>query len=86
MAKEVHTNDVVGKAQAMATNNIFAAGKEEVETKAESTKKQKDKAFSGRMNSDLYERFTKINQGYGMTNNSVINMLVAKYVKEEEEK
>lgn len=83
MAKELNTS---GLNDRLKVNNLFSVGKEEAETKAESTKKQKDKAFSGRMNSDLYERFTKINQGYGMTNNSVINMLVAKYVKEEEEK
>lgn len=42
----------------------------------------KDKVVSAKFNSDLYNRFTEINKAQGITNNSALNMILAKYVKE----
>ena len=43
---------------------------------------EKDKMISAKVNSQTYTQFTKINQLNGMSNNSVINMLITKYVRE----
>ena len=42
----------------------------------------KDKVVSAKFNSDMYRRFTEINKAQGITNNSALNMILAKYVKE----
>lgn len=42
----------------------------------------KDKMISAKVNSQTYAQFTEINTVNGMSNNSVINMLITKYVRE----
>lgn len=42
----------------------------------------KDKTVSAKYNSEIYNRFTEINKAQGITNNSALNMILAKYVKE----
>ena len=42
----------------------------------------KDKVVSAKFNSDVYMRFAEINKAMGITNNSALNMILAKYVKE----
>lgn len=42
----------------------------------------KDKTVSAKFNSDIYNRFTEINKAQGITNNSALNMILTKYVRE----
>ena len=42
----------------------------------------KDKTVSAKYNSEIYNRFTEINKAQGITNNSALNMILSKYVKE----
>lgn len=42
----------------------------------------KDKTVSAKYNSEVYNRFTEINKAQGITNNSALNMILTKYVKE----
>ena len=41
---------------------------------------RKDKMISAKVNSDVYTDFTRINQAYGISNNSALNMLIKEYV------
>lgn len=43
---------------------------------------EKDKQISAKVNSALYDSFTAVNKAQGMSNNSALNMLIARYVKE----
>lgn len=42
----------------------------------------KDKMISAKVNSLTYAQFTEINRVFGMSNNSSLNQLIAKYVLE----
>ena len=42
----------------------------------------KDKQISAKVNMKMYNAFTVINQAQGISNNSALNMLIAKYVRE----
>lgn len=42
----------------------------------------KDKQISAKVNEQLYSTFTQINKIQGLSNNSVINQLIYKYVRE----
>lgn len=42
----------------------------------------KDKMISAKVNSITYEQFAEINKVFGMSNNSSLNQLIAKYVLE----
>lgn len=42
----------------------------------------KDKQISAKVNMKMYNVFTMINKAQGMSNNSALNMLIAKYVRE----
>ena len=42
----------------------------------------KDKQISAKVNGQLYNTFTQINKIQGLSNNSVINLLLYKYVRE----
>lgn len=42
----------------------------------------KDKTVSAKFNSEIYNRFTEINKAQGITNNSALNMILTKYVRE----
>lgn len=48
-------------------------------------KSGKDKQISAKVNAGTYAAFTKINEAQGMSNNSVLNMLISKYVRENRE-
>lgn len=47
--------------------------------------KNKDKVISAKVYPDMWARFTAINKAQGMTNNSALNMILSKYVREQEE-
>ena len=42
----------------------------------------KDKMISAKVNSVTYEQFAEINRVFGLSNNSSLNQLIAKYVLE----
>ena len=43
---------------------------------------EKDKQISAKVNVKMYNAFTTINKMQGISNNSALNMLMAKYVRE----
>lgn len=45
----------------------------------------KNKQISAKVNENMYEAFTMINKLQGLSNNSALNMLIAKYVRENKE-
>jgi hypothetical protein len=45
----------------------------------------KDKQISAKVNMKIYDAFTKINKLQGISNNSALNMLITKYVRENKE-
>ncbi len=42
----------------------------------------KDKQISAKVSSQMWEAFTRINKAQGLSNNSALNMVIAKYVRE----
>ena len=42
----------------------------------------KDKQISAKVNAATYRLFTQINQAQGLSNNSALNMIINKYVRE----
>lgn len=42
----------------------------------------KDKQISAKVNQVVYKQFTDINKAMGLSNNSAINMIINKYVRE----
>lgn len=47
--------------------------------------RKKDKVITAKVYPDTWETFTAINKAQGMTNNSVINMLISSYVRDKKE-
>ena len=45
----------------------------------------KDKQISAKVNMKIYSAFTTINRLQGISNNSALNMLITKYVRENKE-
>ncbi len=43
---------------------------------------QKDKQISAKVNEQTYALFTRINKAQGLSNNSALNMILNKYVRE----
>ena len=52
---------------------------------AGSESKIKDKVISAKVYPETWATFTAINHAQGMTNNSVINMLISEYVRNKKE-
>ena len=42
----------------------------------------KDKQISAKVNMKMYNEFTEINKMQGLSNNSALNMIMAKYIRE----
>ncbi len=42
----------------------------------------KDKQISAKVNAKMYEIFTRINKEQGISNNSALNMIISRYVRE----
>lgn len=43
---------------------------------------KKDKVISAKVYPDMWNKFSKINKSQGMTNSSVLNKLIAEYVRD----
>ena len=44
----------------------------------------KDKQISAKVNGNMYATFSAINRAQGISNNSALNMIIAKYVRENQ--
>lgn len=59
--------------------------KEYAVNKILTTDGSKDKQISAKINSVTYAMFTEINKKQGLSNNSAINMLINRYIRENED-
>ena len=66
-----------------AGDKLVQSGKK-IDTNIE-IKKKKDKVVTAKVYPDTWELFTRINKAQGMSNNSVINMLISEYVRDKKE-
>jgi len=51
-------------------------------SKISSKDSSKDKQISAKVNGNVYALFTEINKAQGISNNSALNMILTKYVRE----
>ena len=56
--------------------------KKAIVNKIVSSDSSKDKQISAKINSTVYEQFTKINKTLGVSNNSAINMCITRYIRD----
>lgn len=71
-----------------AGKNLVGATKETKKGDAEgaiSSVQKKDKVVTAKVYPETWADFTAINKAQGMTNNSVINMLISEYVRNKKE-
>ena len=68
--KKTQKLDVTDKGRKATVNRIITSDGE------------KDKQVSAKVNNKTWENFTKINKAQGLSNNSALNMLINKYVRE----
>lgn len=80
MARETKANRFASAGQAL----VGATTKPEVNTETTFTQK-KDKVITAKVYPQTWADFTAINKAQGMTNNSVINMLISEYVRSKKE-
>ena len=73
--------DTIQNLEEEQTNGINAKERKTVE-KIISRNGAKDKQISAKVNMKMYNDFTEINRLQGLSNNSAINMLISKYVRE----
>lgn len=82
--------------QNAAVNRFAAAGQALVGAHKETDKNEsveavsasapkKDKVITAKVYPETWAHFTAINKAQGMTNNSVINMLISEYVRNKKE-
>jgi len=69
----IESNDVSGVKKNKALHSISSKGS------------FKDKQISAKVNSNMYGMFSQINEAQGLSNNSALNMIIAKYVRENKE-
>lgn len=79
MARDTKTNRFASAGQAL----VGAA--KETEKNETVTVQKKDKVVTAKVYPDTWATFTAINKAQGMTNNSVINMLISEYVRNKKE-
>ena len=73
--------DTIQNLEEEQTNGINAKERKTVE-KIISRTGAKDKQISAKVNMKMYNDFTEINRLQGLSNNSALNMLISKYVRE----
>lgn len=84
MARKTTENRFANAGQALVGANKEIETKEPEVIKVMSAKK-KDKVVTAKVYPETWADFTAINRAQGMTNNSVINMLVSEYVRSKKE-
>lgn len=71
------------EAKELLENNIQEkAKKKSVATDIASNNGSKDKQISAKVNERMYGLFTQINKAQGISNNSALNMVISRYVRE----
>lgn len=71
------------EAKEMLENNIQEkVKKKSVATDITSNNGSKDKQISAKVNEKMYGLFTQINKAQGISNNSALNMVISRYVRE----
>lgn len=79
----------VGRIEAKLQADKEAAAKEKkqppVVVQIAKAKETKNAQMSVKLYQDTYDKFCKINRERGMSNNSVVNMLIAQYVKDNKD-
>lgn len=83
MARKTTENRFANAGQALVGANKETEAKE-LEAKTASVPK-KDKVVTAKVYPETWADFTAINKAQGMTNNSVINMLISEYVRSKKE-
>ena len=83
MARKTTENRFANAGQALVGANKETETKK-LEAKTESVSK-KDKVVTAKVYPETWADFTAINKAQGMTNNSVINMLISEYVRSKKE-
>lgn len=83
MARKTTENRFANAGQALVGASRETETKEP-EVKATSATK-KDKVVTAKVYPETWADFTAINKAQGMTNNSVINMLISEYVRSKKE-
>ena len=66
-------------------DSVAASNETEEKVVKSKTSKKKDKVVTAKVYPDTWAIFTAINKAQGMTNNSVINMLISEYVRNKKE-
>lgn len=83
MARKNTENRFTNAGQALVGSGQAVQPQHEPEKKKAARKK--DKVVTAKVYPDTWEIFTAINRAQGMTNNSVINMLISEYVRDKKE-
>lgn len=84
MPRETKTNRFAGAGQALVGSETTQRNKPDM-TPAVDTPKKKDKVITAKVYPETWAEFTAINKAQGMTNNSVVNMLISEYVRNKKE-
>lgn len=84
MARKSTENRFTAVGQALVGSE--SVGQAQVaQTQQEEATRKKDKVVTAKVYPDTWATFTAINRAQGMTNNSVINMLISEYVRNKKE-
>ena len=70
------------KSTNIQNDNNISIRKHNALNKISSKDGSKDKQISAKVNSNVYALFTEINKAQGISNNSALNMILTKYVRE----
>lgn len=83
MARGTTTNRFADAGQALVGSE--SVKKTKADTPTETSSQKKDKVITAKVYPETWANFTAINKAQGMTNNSVINMLISEYVRNKKE-
>lgn len=79
------TNRFATAGKALVGSSQTAEPLEKAPLQTETQSKKKDKVVTAKVYPETWANFTAINKAQGMTNNSVINMLISEYVRNKKE-
>ncbi len=73
---------LLDKIQAQEANPVEVEKKRPAVHRIAQDTASKDKQISAKVNDTMYQRFTQINKAQGLSNNSALNMIINRYVRE----
>lgn len=86
MARKTTDNRFASAGQALVNSGMTTNTSNSVSvSEKDAPSRKKDKVITAKVYPDTWEIFTAINKAQGMTNNSVINMLISEYVRSKKE-